>query len=77
MTDLSPNEKCVLQILEHEGPLTTADLIKASRSSEYSHLCTGCAGGDAILSAAQSLLHSGSISRELGKDGYCWHLKVE
>ncbi|MBD3157916.1 MAG: hypothetical protein GF309_03930 [Candidatus Lokiarchaeota archaeon] len=77
MNDLSPNEQCVLEILEHEGPLSTAELIKTSRSSEYSHLCSGCAGGDAILTAAKSLLHSGSITRNLDKDGYRWDMKVE
>lgn len=77
MNDLSQNEKCVLEILKHEGPLTTSELIKASRSSDYSHLCAGCAGGDAILAAAKDLLNRDTVSRELGKGGYRWNLKVE
>ncbi|TFF86387.1 hypothetical protein EU519_01400 [Candidatus Thorarchaeota archaeon] len=74
MSALSANARCVLRILEDAGPLTTSEILEHAQSSQYTDLCSDCAGGDAFVAAANQLVDRGIVARKFGKGGYRWQL---
>jgi hypothetical protein len=74
MSDLSKNARCVLEILQTAGSLTTVEILDIARREEYSSLCHDCAGGDAFVAAANQLVEHGLITKRFGKGGYIWEL---
>ncbi|MFW9812292.1 MAG: hypothetical protein ACFFF9_07500 [Candidatus Thorarchaeota archaeon] len=74
MSEFSRNAQCVLKILESSDALTTTEILEIAQTEEYADLCTDCAGGDAVVAAANKLVEKGLITKKFGKGGYRWQL---
>ena len=74
MLGLSRNAQCILRILESSESMLTSEILETAKQPEYVDLCSDCAGGDAIIAAANQLASQGLIAKKFGKGGYRWHL---
>ena len=74
MSGFSRNAQCVLRILESSESMLTSEILEIAKQPEYVDLCADCAGGDAVIAAANQLASQGLIARKFGKGGYRWYL---
>ena len=74
MSDLSKDSQCVLKVLETAESLTTTEILEIAKTETFANLCSGCAGGDSIVSTANQLVEKGLVLKKFGKGGYRWQL---
>lgn len=65
------NERCMLEILKKNGPVTTARLL---REAGKLAICRDCSDGNAVLSAGEKLVKRKMVKRSFKGGAYVWEL---
>jgi len=69
---LTDNEQCVLEVLKVKNTISTKEFLKIAESIP---LCKDCKDENAVITAAETLIKMGLVSRKFQKGKYIWSLK--
>jgi cyclic pyranopterin phosphate synthase len=69
---LTDNEQCVLEVLKMENPVGTERFLQLAQDIA---LCRDCKDENAVITAAETLIKMGLVSRKFLKGRYLWSLR--
>jgi len=68
----SDNERCFIEILKKKSHVSTAEILKLAKNIV---LCRDCSDGNAVITAAETLINKNIVEKVFKKGRYYWALK--
>jgi len=70
---LTDNERCLLEVLRRQSPVSTRRVLELAKDIP---LCRDCSDANAVLNAGERLVEAGKVRREFRDGHYLWGLAL-